>query len=554
MSQFTSLLVDRFSVDPVDVEKAEQFQAKNGGRLERILQNMGAFSSENLPPFYSELLGFPLMTLSQAENVPTDAPAISLTQDYQLTELSVYILAVDDAGRARACALSDPLDLRVNEWIASQPQLVDIHLLTEDADTVLSERYSQQSEEATSSLTDIEEDRLRELASEAPVVNLLNALIARALRQGASDMHVEPSGLKGRVRYRIDGVLHEVETIPSSMVLPVITRLKILSNMDIAEKRRPQDGKIQMKVDGKSVDIRVSALPVGEGGESVVMRFLLQESLSYDIKALGIEPDTEKLLLEDIQTTSGVILMTGPTGSGKTTSLYSFLSRRNSEDVKIITLEDPVEYRLPGINQVAVQSEIGYDFAKALRSVVRQDPDIIMVGEIRDKETANISMQAALTGHLVFSTLHTNDAPTAYTRLLDLGVEEFLINSAVKSIVAQRLVRKLCPSCKQPATDADATVRKYQLDSLCKEQNLELQLRQANGCEECNHTGYRGRLAIIEYMRCDDDIQALEKGERFLENARQHNRDKGYRNLLQDGFVKVIKGETTIEEVLRVAG
>ncbi|WP_404401718.1 GspE/PulE family protein [Idiomarina seosinensis] len=554
MSQLTRLLVEKFSVDPIDVEKAQQFQTKNGGRLERILQNMGAFSSENLPPFYSELLGFPLMTLSDVENLPTDAAAIALTQKEQLNTLGVYVLAMDQSGRPRTCAVSDPLDLKVNEWVAGQPQLVDIHLVTEDADTVLAERYSEQNEDTTSSLTDIEEDRLRELASEAPVVNLLNALIARALRQGASDMHVEPAGLKGRVRYRIDGVLHEVENIPSSMLLPVITRLKILSNMDIAEKRRPQDGKIQLKVDGKSVDIRVSALPVGEGGESVVMRFLLQESLSYDIKVLGIEPDTEQLLLEDIQTTSGVILLTGPTGSGKTTSLYSFLSRRNSEDVKIITLEDPVEYRLAGINQVAVQSEIGYDFAKALRSVVRQDPDIIMVGEIRDKETANISMQAALTGHLVFSTLHTNDAPTAYTRLLDLGVEEFLINSAVKSIVAQRLVRKLCPECRRPASNTEEIVNKYKLAKLSEERGIIPQVHEANGCEACNNTGYKGRLAIIEYMRCDDDIQALEKDERFLENARRLNRTKGYRNLLQDGFVKALRGDTTIEEVLRVAG
>ena len=557
MNDVEAILTTKLDVDSGDFLKARQFQERNGGRIERILLNMGALSSEVLPNFYSLLLGLPILNLSDYEELQLSDEKLSELIEFADLDIGLFPLQLNSEGKVRAIAVLDPLSVKVNEWLANNSETESIWVATEDSASRLAERFSSfNGEEATNSgnLTDLEEDRLRELASEAPTVNLLNSLIAKALRQGASDMHVEPAGNRGRVRYRIDGVLHEAELVPASLFLPLITRLKILSNMDIAEKRRPQDGKIETKVDGKNIDIRVSALPVGSGGESIVMRFLLQESLSYDIKKLGIEPDVECLLLDDIASTSGVILMTGPTGSGKTTSLYSFLSKRNSDDVKIITLEDPVEYQLKGINQVAVQSEIGYDFARALRSVVRQDPDIIMVGEIRDKETANISMQAALTGHLVFSTLHTNDAPTAYTRLLDLGVEEFLINSAVKSIVAQRLVRKLCDHCKVESCEAEKLLKKYDLMEVAKQQSISPQISDPVGCSLCNNTGYKGRLAIIEYMRCDEKIQSLPKGESFLEQARKVNHNNGYRNLLEDGLVKVLKGQTTLAEVLRVAG
>lgn len=552
----SELFLDELNVDSTDLQKALQFQQRNGGRLERILQNMGALSSELVPNYFSKLLNIPVLTLQDAKKLNIEDDVILKAVASGLPERGIYPLEYNNQNAVKVCAMIDPLDVEANNWLSMEPSVATIYVLTEDTQNHLKELFNKNiaTTDTSNDLTDLEEDRLRELASEAPTVNLLNSLIAKALRQGASDMHVEPSGMRGRVRYRIDGVLHEAETIPRALFLPVITRLKILSNMDIAEKRRPQDGKIETKVDGKNIDIRVSALPVGGGGESIVMRFLLQEALNYDISKLGIEPDVEKLLLEDIASTSGVVLMTGPTGSGKTTSLYSFLSKRNSDDVKIITLEDPVEYQLAGINQVAVNAEIGYDFARALRSVVRQDPDIIMVGEIRDKETANISMQAALTGHLVFSTLHTNDAPTAYTRLLDLGVEEFLINSAVKSIIAQRLVRQLCPSCKTPVADQDVLLKKYNLYELAKQQGITANVHQQNGCEKCNHTGFRGRLAIIEYMKCDEQIQALPKGEHFLEDARKINKERGYRDLMNDGMVKVLKGQTTLAEVLRVAG
>jgi general secretion pathway protein E len=290
-------------------------------------------------------------------------------------------------------------------------------------------------------------------------------------------------------------------------------------------------------------------------GESAVLRFLRQSSLVYDMKQLGLSADIEQWVLEDLAVTSGVILLTGPTGSGKTTTLYTFLSKLNRPTVKIITLEDPIEYQLPGINQVQVQPVIGFDFAAGLRSIVRQDPDIIMVGEIRDRETASVAMQSALTGHLVFSTVHTNDTPSAYTRLLDLGVEEFLLNAALRSIIGQRLARKLCEHCAIPHPDAEALYRSFALEDLAARLSIsEPRILEARGCEHCGHTGYKGRVAIAEYLRCDEHIRALDKGAEFIPAARQHADAQGWRTLRQDGFAKALRGVTTIAEVLRVAG
>jgi general secretion pathway protein E len=405
-------------------------------------------------------------------------------------------------------------------------------------------------------LSSSEETRLRELAAEAPIVSLLNSLITRALREGASDMHIEPMENKCRVRFRVDGVLHAEEYIPSAMELPLITRIKILSGMDIAEKRRPQDGKIELKIAQQELDIRVSALPLNLG-ESVVMRFLRKDSLNYDMSHLGLAPDIQRKLDKDLKTTAGVILLTGPTGSGKTTSLYTFLSALNNEKVKIITLEDPVEYQLEGINQVQVKPDIGFDFSAGLRSIVRQDPDIIMLGEIRDKETARIAMQSAITGHLVFSTVHTNDAASAYTRLLDLGVEEFLLNAALVAIVAQRLIRTLCDQCSQPLEPAAVARLKslYPLQRISDSFNEgDVSIRQPKGCEYCGHSGYKGRKAIVEYLRCDEDIRAIPKDSHFIDKVKAHNIEQQNRTMLEDGLLKVVQGITTIDEVMRVAG
>ena len=396
---------------------------------------------------------------------------------------------------------------------------------------------------------DADVERLRELASEAPIVSLVDSLLIRAIRSKASDLHIEPFKNSCRARIRVDGVLTDLELLPGTLLQPIVSRIKILANLDIAEKRRPQDGKIDYKFGNTRVDIRISTLPLKEG-ESVVMRFLVKQSINYDLDVIGVEPDILAMIKHDLTQTAGVILLTGPTGSGKTTTLYSFLNQLNKKDVKIITLEDPVEYQLDGINQIQINHEIGLDFAKGLRSIVRQDPDIIMLGEIRDGETAKIGIQASLTGHLVFSTVHTNDAPSAYTRLMDLGVDEFLLNAALISIVAQRLVRKLCHCAEVVHSEPPS-----ELSTIAKQFNGGTILRKAPlGCKDCGFTGYSGRVALVEYLRCDDAIEQLPKDASFTLRARDLMAKQHIRNLTQDGLLTVAKGITSLEEVIRVCG
>ena len=549
--ELTRQLTD-LGVDTADLEKAFAYQHKYGGRLEQILVNMGSLASDSLPNLYGGLLGLPVLS---AKDVQTwDPPETIDTFPLDFLIARGWLPYRIEEHRI-SLATRAPLDLEVSDWIRQQTESIDIFLVGEEGFGVLRSRLGRYDVNRIEvSLSTVEEGRLRELATEAPTVNLLNTLLGRALRQGASDLHIEPHGGAARVRYRIDGVLHEVDTIPANMVLPIVTRLKILAGMDIGERRRPQDGKIEFRVSGEDVDIRASVLPVADG-ESAVLRFLRKSALVYDMKQLGLSSDIERLITEDLAVTSGVILLTGPTGSGKTTTLYTFLSRLNRPAVKIITLEDPIEYQLSGINQVQVQPAIGFDFAAGLRSVVRQDPDIIMVGEIRDRETASVAMQSALTGHLVFSTVHTNDTPSAYTRLLDLGVEEFLLNAALRSVIGQRLARKLCPNCAIPHPEADELFRTFNLQALAE--RLEIvspKILEAVGCESCGNTGYKGRVAVAEYLRCDEHIRAMDKGANFIPTARRHADSQGWRTLLQDGFAKALNGVTTISEVLRVAG
>jgi general secretion pathway protein E len=552
MSAFIDLLA-KTGVQAADLEKAQAYQKRYGGHIEQILVNMGSISSEALPGIYAEILR--LSQLDPADIQSWQAPENIDSFPLEFLVSRGWLPYRVQTDSAHVFATRAPLDMDVNDWLRRYPCAYEIVLVSEESFGVLRSKLGRyQDVEPEAALNSVEEGRLRELASEAPTVNLLNALIARALRQGASDLHFEPQGGPARVRYRIDGVLHEVDTVPTSMVLPVITRLKILAGMDIGERRRPQDGKIELRIAGEDIDIRASVLPIADG-ESAVLRFLRKTALVYDVKELGLSEDIEKWVLEDISVTSGVILLTGPTGSGKTTTLYTFLSRLNKPEVKVITLEDPIEYQLGGINQVQVQPAIGFDFANGLRSIVRQDPDIIMVGEIRDKETAGVAMQSALTGHLVFSTVHTNDTPSAYTRLLDLGVEEFLLNAALRSIIGQRLARRLCAHCSTPHPTADALIHDLGLTRLMTSLGISTpQLREARGCEKCGGTGYRGRVAVVEYLRCDEHIRLMPKDANFLTNARNYARTQGWRTLLEDGYAKALRGVTTISEVMRVAG
>lgn len=545
----SEILETRFQVSTVDLEKAESYQTKFGGRLEKLLVNMGSLSEDSLPELYSLLIGVELL-----EDVEQDLESYSIPEwcgELDLTFLleKHWIPHHKEKNRYFTC---DPLDWDVNQYLLQKSMTPSVVLISKDNAEKFGNKIQLESvDEDLGELNVVEEDRLREMASEAPTVNLLNNLISRGVKWRASDLHIEPVSGRYRVRYRVDGVLKDEGVLPSSLSLPVISRIKILSNMDIAEKRRPQDGKIETKVANVELDIRVSILPLNKG-ESVVLRFLRKDAISYDMASLGIADDTERKILQDLKSTAGVILLTGPTGSGKTTSLYTFLNELNDDGVKIITLEDPVEYQLQGVNQVQVNSEIGFDFAAGLRSIVRQDPDIIMLGEIRDQETARIAMQSALTGHLVFSTVHTNDAPGAYTRLVDLGVEEFLLNAAVISVIAQRLVRRICTNCCEPQTDL-SEYEHLGLDSLLSRFSVfQSSFVKPVGCEECGNTGYRGRMSILEYLPCDETIRAMSKDSHFLPEAKRHNASIGNRTLLEDGLLKAAKGSTTIDEVLRV--
>jgi type II secretion system protein E len=390
-------------------------------------------------------------------------------------------------------------------------------------------------------------DSLDELSSEAPVIRLLNFLVDRAVNLGASDIHVEPQENYLRVRYRIDGVLTEREQLDKNFHAPLTSRVKIMAQLNIAERRLPQDGRINLKVGGQSMDLRVSTLPT-TFGESVVLRLLYRDTLSWELSGVGVSQAQLKRILELIARPYGLILVTGPTGSGKTTTLYCALKQINSPDAKTITIEDPVEYRLPGVNQIQVNSSIGLTFASGLRSILRQDPDIILVGEIRDAETAGIAIHSALTGHMVFSTLHTNDAPGAITRLQDMGVDSYLISSALTTVMAQRLVRKLCPECRKPVKVDDQMLARHGIEA----EPGQYTIYTAGSCDACGQRGYQGRTGIFEMMEISDAVRELINHQADTESLRQQALDEGMRTLRQDGWLKVQAGVTSLEEVLRV--
>ena len=384
--------------------------------------------------------------------------------------------------------------------------------------------------------------------SDAPIIKLVSLIIMEAFRNRASDIHLEPMPKKFRVRYRIDGVLHEVDSPPKRLQSAIISRVKIMANMSIAEKRVPQDGRIQINVMGRDLDLRVSSIPTNHG-ESIVMRILDKSGIALGLPQLGFFADDQQIFERLITLSDGIILVTGPTGSGKTTTLYACLNTINKPDRKIITVEDPVEYQMSGINQVQVRADIGMTFAAALRSILRQAPNIIMIGEIRDFETAEIAVNASLTGHLVFSTLHTNDAPSAVTRLIDIGVKPFLVASSVRAIMAQRLVRRICDKCKEPYAVQETELR---LLGPAAKQLASAELFHGKGCADCSFTGYRGRLGIYEIFQLDDQVRNLIFEQVASAELRTKARELGMRTLREDGLRKAVAGLTTVEEVLRV--
>jgi general secretion pathway protein E/type IV pilus assembly protein PilB len=383
--------------------------------------------------------------------------------------------------------------------------------------------------------------------ADAPIIKLVNTIIVDAFKARASDIHLEPLAKKFRLRYRIDGVLHEMKGPPKRLQASMISRLKIMSNMSIAERRIPQDGRIQTPVGGKTIDLRVSCIPTNHG-ESIVMRILDKEGLKLGLAELGFFTDDQQTFEKLIGLPDGILLVTGPTGSGKTTTLYAVLNYINRPDRKIITVEDPVEYQLSGINQVQVSEAVGLTFASALRSMLRQSPNVIMLGEIRDLETASIAINASLTGHLVFSTLHTNDAPSAVTRLIDIGVKPFLVASSARALLAQRLVRRVCRRCGAPYVPSEAELRALSIDP---NNTGNATFMKGKGCSDCNKTGYRGRFGIFEIFVIEDEIRKLIYDRVAASELRSRAREMGMRTLREDGARKVLAGLTSPEEVIR---
>jgi general secretion pathway protein E len=547
------LLVARGVLPKDDLEKALAVQRERKDRIGKILVDLGFISHQDLYAALSEQLGIPRIDAAELGDIPAEAAKLSPAF---LKQFLLYPYRVENG--TMLMAMADPLDtenIRIVERLVGRH--VEVRLATE-AEVLRALEASFGPEEAPEGegggtgesaeavAADIEQ--LRDLASEAPVIRWVNQLIGRALERRASDIHVEPFEKEFRIRYRIDGVLYEVSPPPRELRAAVTSRIKLMAKLNIAEQRLPQDGRIPIRVLGRELDLRVSTLPTLYG-ESVVMR-LLDRSASerFALATLGFPDSLLKQMEYYLGLPHGLFLVTGPTGSGKSTTLYGSLRKLNTPDRKIITIEDPVEYQLPGVNQIHVNPQIGLTFAAGLRHILRQDPDVIMVGEIRDMETAEIAMRSALTGHLVFSTLHTNDAPSAVTRLTDMGVEHYLVCSSVVAVLAQRLVRVLCARCKEARSMEGEDLRKQGWPA---EENA-VTVWRAVGCPHCGRTGYQGRVGIFEFMEMDDDLRHEVMSRADANALREVARRRGLRSLKEDGWLKVKAGVTAPEEVFRV--
>ena len=551
-------LVAANKLSDADLQRAIQVQKLSGGKLAQILVRLGLVAEKDIANSLVERFGYRLLTAEQFPQEPVldeDVISKAFMREQQVvpiaddeTTLQVAMLDPADDFIVRALAMAtgreiEPLLALSTDLENAYERLYGAGAAQREADEALTESA------LSTGVDDVE--RLRDMASEAPVIRLVNSVFSRALDTRASDIHIEPFEHHLSIRFRIDGVLQEVET-PSAQLAPaVISRLKILSKLNIAERRLPQDGRIQLRMQGRPIDLRVSTVPTMHG-ESVVMRILDKQSINLDLDAIGLSPQILKDFKAVLARPNGVFLVTGPTGSGKTTTLYAALSRLNTVDRKILTVEDPVEYQIAGVNQIQTASKVGLDFANALRSILRQDPDVVMIGEIRDKETAGIAIQAALTGHIVLSTLHTNDAPSAITRLLDMGMEDYLLTSTVNGVMSQRLVRMLCPHCKQPHS-MDAEELTHMGVAHMVEAGQAVTVYGPVGCDECAHTGYRGRMGIHELLLMNDQVRHEVLQRASSEQIYRVAREYGMLSMFEDGFSKVLAGLTSIAEVLRVA-
>ncbi|MEX0825177.1 MAG: ATPase, T2SS/T4P/T4SS family [Acidimicrobiia bacterium] len=545
-----SVLVDTGLVTDADMARARSLQAETGDSLTRVLVSEGIVGEVDLAKMIASHMGVEFVSLSDVAIDPAAAALIpeSLARRYA----AIPIKFEDDA---LVVAMADPGNVLVVDDIRAITALRIIPKIATRSEIDDAIRRAGRFDDSVADLADlageeVAEDDLSKIEAavdEAPIVKLVNTLISRAVNERASDLHIEPGEKDLRVRFRIDGVLHEVMSTPRSVSGAVVSRLKIMADLDIAERRVPQDGRVSIRVSGRPIDLRVATLPTIYG-EKVVMRILDKEDAVLDLKALGFLPHSMTRFETSYTKPYGAILVTGPTGSGKTTTLYSALNILNVPSRHIITVEDPVEYRLAGVVQVQVNRKAGLQFSTVLKSILRSDPDVVLVGEVRDAETAKIAVEAALTGHLVLTTLHTNDSASSVNRLVDMGVEPYLVASAIDSILAQRLARRLCDRCKVTKPAGPELIKQMGLDT----EAGPVTIYEAVGCKACSDTGYRGRVAIVEVLLMSEELQRMAVERRPSDEIKSVAVEQGMLTLRQDGMEKVKLGMTTLEEVLRV--
>ena len=555
-----NLLISKKIITNKEVEEIHRKQGENGLSVQRIVLDSGIINKKEMMQLLSNEIGIPYLDL---EGKTFDPSIVALVSEEVSRKHN--LATIDKKDSKLMVAMANPLDvfthdeIRILTGFDVEPYLAFSDDISKVLDSVygITENWQQMMGEISSLPVAAVEDEAEDMeitrgiseSHEAPVIALVNLILLRAIKEGASDIHIEPLGDKSlRVRYRIDGILHEIMSPPRSLHMAILSRVKIMSNLNIAERRLPQDGRIKVQVHGREINFRVSTIPA-VNGESAVLRILDPAQIRLDLKILGFSKDNFIKFQELITQPNGIILVTGPTGSGKSTTLYAVLNILNSPEKKIMTIEDPVEYRLDGINQLQAKPKIGLTFAAGLRSFLRQDPDIMLVGEIRDKETAEIAIQSALTGHLVLSTLHTNDAPSSVIRLVDMGIEPFLISSSVIGVLAQRLVRKICPYCKK---EVPITNEIKNILEVCHLDSENIKIFHGEGCSHCKKTGYKGRTAIFEFMVVNDCIRELIYRNAPLSEIRDAAiKVNGMLTLKEDGLQKVMEGVTTLEEVMR---
>ena len=541
------VLKDRGVIKESQVQAALGEQRRHGGLIGQCLVTMGACSESDVTMALAVQAGLEAVDLAQ---VSPESDALEAVDGSAAHAYGVLPLRVE-AGTL-VIALADPMNSAVLEDLSFTTGF-QVRAVVADAGAIKERVLEHYGEEATlaDAIRDAADAQLdgdaESAASAMPVVRLLNSILQRAIRDRASDVHFETFEGVFRIRYRVDGSLYEVEAPPPHLALPLVSRIKVMADLDITETRVPQDGRIELSIDGRPVDLRVATLP-GASGEGCVMRILDRSAVSLDLKALGLQPGDEAALRAMTRLPHGIVLVTGPTGSGKTTTLYAMLSEANTPETKIITVEDPVEYDIAGIVQVPIHDDIGVTYASVLRSILRQDPDKILVGEIRDRETGATAVEASLTGHTVFATIHTNDAPSTVTRLVDMGIEPFLVAATLESVVAQRLVRSVCSDCKVTYEPDDELLMDLGPDAdLVRGATL----CYGRGCDACHHTGYRGRTGLFEIMDVDDEVRRLIEAGASIEEVREAAVAGGMETLREVGLRAAAEGRTTIEEVLR---